>query len=172
METGGPMEVNRRKFFARVSAWIAGLIGAAMAIPIVGYIVSPAYRRHPKDWLDLGSPGNLKPGEPLELSSTVTVIDGWMKTSEVKSVWAVRQKDQSVTVYSPLCTHLGCGYRWDRSEETFKCPCHNSVFDIEGKVLKGPAPRPLDTLPVKVEGGKLLVLFKEFKAGTPKKEEL
>lgn len=166
------MEVNRRKFFSRVTGWIAGLIGMAMAIPLVGYIVSPAYRRRPEDWLDLGSLSDLKPGEPLELSSTVTVNDGWMKSSEVKSVWAVRQKDDSVTLYSPLCTHLGCGYHWDRSDQTFKCPCHNSVFDIGGKVIKGPAPRPLDQLPVKVEGGKLLGIYKEFRAGASKQVEL
>lgn len=164
--------MNRRKFFSRVTGWISGLIGLAMAIPLVGYIVSPSFRRRPEEWLELGLLNNLEKGEPLELSSMVTVDDGWMKTSELKSVWAVRREADSVTVYSPLCTHLGCGYRWERSDQTFKCPCHNSVFDVEGKVLKGPAPRPLDRLPVKIENGKLLVIYKEFKAGTPKKVEL
>ncbi len=43
---------------------------------------------------------------------------------------------------------------------------------VQRKVLSGPAPRPLDTLPVKIEGGRLLVTYKEFKAGTAAKTEL
>ena len=43
---------------------------------------------------------------------------------------------------------------------------------VQGEVLSGPAPRPLDTLPVKIEGGRLLVTYKEFKAGTAAKIEL
>jgi menaquinol-cytochrome c reductase iron-sulfur subunit len=46
------------------------------------------------------------------------------------------------------------------------------VFDIEGKVVAGPAPRPLDLLPSKIENGRLLVVFKEFKPGTAQVVEL
>lgn len=44
-------------------------------------------------------------------------------------------------VISAICTHLGCTVqsRGDR----FACPCHGSVFDAQGVVLGGPAPRPL-----------------------------
>ena len=44
------------------------------------------------------------------------------------------------------CPHLGCGYRWDDADHHFKCPCHGSVYDIAGKVVGGPPPRPLDAL--------------------------
>jgi menaquinol-cytochrome c reductase iron-sulfur subunit len=98
--------------------------------------------------------------------------DGWLKSSTIKSVWAVRKNDDEVTIYSPLCTHLGCGFRWEPEKQVFICPCHASVFDIEGRVLEGPAPRPLDTLPVKIENGRLWTIYKEFKAGTPRKIEL
>jgi menaquinol-cytochrome c reductase iron-sulfur subunit len=74
-------------------------------------------------------------------------------------------------VFSPLCPHLGCGYRWEGTERKFKCPCHGSVYAITGEVLAGPAPRPLDTLPTKVENGRLLVIYEEFKAGLPAKVE-
>ena len=84
----------------------------------------------------------------------------------------MKQPDGQVKVFSPMCTHLGCGYRWDGEEKQFKCPCHGSVFDIEGKVVAGPAPRPLDLLPSKIENGRLLVVFKEFKPGTSQVVEL
>src|SRR3989338_3249918 len=77
-----------------------------------------------------------------------------------------------VTVYSPICTHLGCGFRWDGDEKKFKCPCHGSMFDTEGKVVGGPAPRPLDRLPVKIENGRLMVQYQEFKSGVKAQEEI
>ena len=51
------------------------------------------------------------------------------------------------------CTHLGCTVPWSRSEGRFVCPCHASTFDIAGRVLGAPAPRPLDLLAVRIENG-------------------
>jgi menaquinol-cytochrome c reductase iron-sulfur subunit len=164
--------MERRTFLVRMTGFIMSLIGLTLSIPLVGYVISPAFRRQAQDWAETGSPDELTIGIPRELSYVVTVNDGWLKTTATKSVWAVRQPDGAVTVFSPLCTHLGCGYHWDSGDLTFKCPCHGSVFDLNGKVVAGPAPRPLDRLPVKVENGRLLVLYKEFKAGTPQQVEL
>ncbi|MEJ2721287.1 MAG: Rieske 2Fe-2S domain-containing protein [bacterium] len=49
------------------------------------------------------------------------------------------------------CTHLGCTVPWDSESKLFVCPCHASSFDITGKVLSPPAPRPLDLYPVRIE---------------------
>ncbi|HEY5648072.1 MAG TPA: Rieske 2Fe-2S domain-containing protein, partial [Nitrospiria bacterium] len=143
-----------------------------LAIPLVGYIVSPALTRRQKEWSEAGRVADLTVRQPGELSYTVTVHDGWLKSTEMKSVWAVKGEEGKVKVFSPLCTHLGCGYRWDGGERTFKCPCHNSVFDMDGNVLAGPAPRPLDPLPVKIEDGKIFVIYTEYKAGVQKRIEL
>lgn len=44
---------------------------------------------------------------------------------------------------SSVCTHLGCNVRYEENAEQFACPCHGSVFDRLGRVVTGPAPRPL-----------------------------
>lgn len=44
---------------------------------------------------------------------------------------------------SSICTHLGCNVRYEENRERFACPCHGSVFDKLGRVVHGPAPRPL-----------------------------
>jgi cytochrome b6-f complex iron-sulfur subunit len=46
-------------------------------------------------------------------------------------------------VLSSRCTHLGCTVRWDNEEQLLRCPCHGSRFSDDGKVVKGPAERPL-----------------------------
>jgi Rieske Fe-S protein len=60
--------------------------------------------------------------------------------------------DQGYAVVSPVCTHLGCVVNIAGAE--LVCPCHDSAFDREGRVLRGPAQRPLRRLPadLTVEG--------------------
>lgn len=150
----------------------ASLIGAGLAVPLIGYVISPAFKRREQPWIDVGREGDLPVGKPKQLDYVTMLKDGWMETKAEKAVWAVKQTDGQVTVFSPICPHLGCGYRWEDSDRTFKCPCHRSVFDISGKVMAGPAPRSLDVLPTKVENGRLFVIYKEYKAGLPKAVEL
>lgn len=59
---------------------------------------------------------------------------------------------------SSQCTHLGCIITWDPESRRFECPCHSSTFDIRGDVLRAPAPRALDTFPIAIENGKVIVL--------------
>ncbi|HJR76922.1 MAG TPA: ubiquinol-cytochrome c reductase iron-sulfur subunit [Nitrospiraceae bacterium] len=173
-ETGplhAPSE-TRRSFFEWATAAAATLVGLGLAIPLVGYVVGPAFKRREQTWVDVGETGPLAAGEPTQLDYMTTVRDGWMESKSHKAVWAVKQSDGDITVFSPMCTHLGCGYRWDDGEKKFLCPCHGSVYNVKGEVLAGPAPRPLDTLPAKVENGRLFVKYKEFRSGLAKKVEL
>jgi cytochrome b6-f complex iron-sulfur subunit len=55
------------------------------------------------------------------------------------------------------CTHLGCTVPWAQAEDKFHCPCHGSVFDRQGLVVGGPAPRPMDYMPVRIEGQNVFV---------------
>jgi len=169
--SGQPAE-GRRKFFGRVIAFAASLIGVGLAIPLAGYVASPALRRREGRWVDVGSVDELTVGEPKQLEYVTTARDGYMESRIRKAVWAVKRGDGEVTAYSPICTHLGCGYTWDSVDGRFECPCHGSKFSVAGEVIGGPAPRPLDRLPSRVENGRLLVVYKEFKAGLPRKVEL
>ena len=163
---------SRRRFFNWVTTGIAGLIGMGLAVPLLGYLISPALKRRERSWVDVSAVGDVPVGEPKQLDYMMAVQDGYLATRSQKAVWAVKQPDGQVTVFAPKCTHLGCGYRWAGDEKQFKCPCHGSVFDINGQVLGGPAPRPLDRLPAKIENGRLLVVFEEFKSGTSASEVL
>jgi len=56
-----------------------------------------------------------------------------------KRVAAYKTPSGEVRGLSAVCTHLGCYVRWNSAEKTWDCPCHGSRFDLEGKVLNGPA---------------------------------
>lgn len=158
----------RRRFFQWVIAAVSAIIGVSLAIPLIGYVVSPASRRREEPWVDVGDPEQLISEQPVQLEHVMSVRDGYMEIKAVKSVWAVKEANGRIVVFSPICPHLGCGYRWDDHDRRFKCPCHGSVYSVTGQVLAGPAPRPLDPLPSKIENGRLLVMYKEFKAGLPR----
>ncbi len=85
------------------------------------------------------------------------------------TLWT-NKKDIPFIAFSGKCPHLGCGYKWRKHKvlgPVFLCPCHVSIYDASGKVIEGPAPRPLDVLPIQVsESGEVQIIDMEFKAGT------
>ncbi|HLO34005.1 MAG TPA: ubiquinol-cytochrome c reductase iron-sulfur subunit, partial [Anaerolineales bacterium] len=72
--------------------------------------------------------------------------------------YVLTQDGRDFIAMSNVCTHLGCRVRWIAEKNNFICPCHNGVFDKEGKVLAGPPPRPLNRYQVKVENDQLFIL--------------
>jgi menaquinol-cytochrome c reductase iron-sulfur subunit len=144
-------------------------IGAALVVPFGGFGILPALKKKVTDWSDAGMVSDLKINEPQEWRFSQVVKSGWQEEKQERSIWVVRRPDGLVVAYAPNCPHLGCGYRWSGEEQRFKCPCHASVFDLDGKVLGGPAPRSLDTLEVKQENGRVLVKFEVFQLGIGKK---
>ncbi|MEV0221812.1 FAD-dependent oxidoreductase [Streptomyces sp. NPDC050704] len=55
-----------------------------------------------------------------------------------------RDEDGEVHAVSARCTHLGCLVAFNRAERAWECPCHGSRFDPDGKIVQGPATRPLE----------------------------
>jgi Rieske Fe-S protein len=73
-------------------------------------------------------------------------------------------KDASgkLSAISGSCTHAGGPIKWNpkNPKQPFHCPYHNSVFDVSGKPVSGPAKRPLTPYPVKVDGKDAIVTVK------------
>ncbi|MGO9377990.1 MAG: ubiquinol-cytochrome c reductase iron-sulfur subunit [Dissulfurispiraceae bacterium] len=63
--------------------------------------------------------------------------------------------EKGLTFFSPVCTHLGCYVNWDNNRKEFLCPCHGGRYNIDGQVIAGPPPKPLNSLPFKIEAGKV-----------------
>ena len=165
---------SRRIFLQYTIATMASFIGIVAGLPIVGYVTSPL-RTKPKGgtWVPLGRVEDLaRSNDPQLVQFTLTQQDGWNEVKQARACWVVPQGGDSFTAFNGQCTHLGCTYIWQAQGEnagTFRCPCHDGAYDRDGRVLGGPPPRPLDTLETKVEDGRLSVLYRDFRLGTPTK---
>ncbi|HVV45003.1 MAG TPA: Rieske (2Fe-2S) protein [Bryobacteraceae bacterium] len=156
---------TRRAFHLAVVYVLGALIGLAMAVPTILYLLVPPKPRRRSGWIDAGDISQLQPGVPVALSFQENRIDGWKVETEKKTAWVVKESDNSVVAFGAQCTHLACAYHWEMESHKFMCPCHGSYFSIEGKVLAGPAPRPLDRYMTKIENNRLQI--GELKQSSP-----
>lgn len=134
-----PEPVSRRDVLGLMSLWAAA---SAMLFALVGML------RLPKAAV-LSSPS-----KRFRVSLPQTLAAGEAFTPVGRNV-AVYRDEQGVYAISRVCTHLGCIVK--PTAEGFECPCHGSRYDRDGQVTKGPAPRPLEWLAVKEQGGVLYV---------------
>ncbi len=84
--------------------------------------------------LDLNDPKN----------AALTAVDGALVVAAPRdSILLVRSSATVVQAVSDICTHAGCGVRYDHVNKILSCPCHGSQYTLTGTVLRGPALKPL-----------------------------
>ena len=162
----------RRTFLKVLIGILTSFIGILLGVPFIRALVVTQFKTGKQVWQRVSEMNALPEGQPVRINFFLRTDDAYRHETAVHSVWAIKHSPTEVTVYSPVCTHLGCYYKWDPGTGHFECPCHGSVFSIDGKVLGGPAPRPLDILPAKIEKGELHIVWEQFKVGVPEKVQV
>ena len=151
-------KMSRREFTKIVTGFLGTVMGVIMGIPIIGYVIDPALKSQESDeWVSLGPLENFPIGIPTLFTFTQTKVTGWERTTTSYGAYVLRDTETELKVLSNRCTHLSCRVTWKEADLAYECPCHDARFDIEGEVLSGPPPRPLDTFEHKVEEGVLFI---------------
>lgn len=148
---------ERRGFLVGSILGMMGAITAALGFPALGYLFVPPRERKSNSWIEAADITKLGLNEPQQVVFERVRRDGWKTVTEKSVAWVVKTDEEKVVAFSPVCTHLGCAVSWNAGGKTFACPCHTSSFSPEGKVLEGPAPRPLDRFDVRVAEGKVML---------------
>ncbi|RMG92248.1 MAG: ubiquinol-cytochrome c reductase iron-sulfur subunit [Zetaproteobacteria bacterium] len=192
----GDTDLASRRRFIIGSLAIIGSIIAGLAYPIARYLLYPLSKGLPRIWIKLKPPKDLAEDTPVFLPYKVHRVEGYLEENIPKGVWLIRpsfelskkiakrphtlkfpdvgwanQKTDWIA-FSPKCPHLGCNVHWSSEEQQFLCPCHGSRFNLEGNVTGGPAPRGLDTLPVRMLEDGVEIMDMEFRAGTSEKRRV
>jgi len=70
--------------------------------------------------------------------------EGRVVEAEGEKLAVFRDNEGTLHALSPVCTHLGCLVEWNRADQSWDCPCHGSRFDLQGRVIQGPARKELE----------------------------
>jgi cytochrome b6-f complex iron-sulfur subunit len=143
-------QVSRRQFLRAAAVGGVGIVAFAGGAGMVAMVLSDRVGRRGRVRAEMIVPGDAIPdtgGAPYRNT------DGHF--------FLIRNAEGALAL-SWECTHQGCTVRWSEGRDMFECPCHASFFDRHGVVTTGPAPRPLDLMPLRVdESGDVIVDTRE-----------
>jgi Rieske Fe-S protein len=168
---------SRRDFLKTIG--IGGLsvgLGAVVAAPAAAYVGYPlmhATVSGADTFIKVGKAEAFKPGQPVKVDVFADKRDAWNRVVKVKvgSAWVMREGDK-LRAYTTVCPHLGCAVDYDGDVTRFKCPCHKSVFGMDGKVESGPSPRPMDDLELEEKDGVVAIRYRRYRQGIAEKETI
>lgn len=175
----------RRNFLTEVLAWCVGSI-VALVPAVVGVLSflnplrsSVKARQRPSgsdaDGFYQVTSVDALPTTPQAFKIIADRKDAWntFPNEAIGAVFLQRAGDGEVRAFNATCPHAGCSVDFRPDMHEYFCPCHNSAFTLEGKRSDtSPSPRDLDSLPVKIEDGKVLVKFQDFQTGHAEKKPL
>jgi menaquinol-cytochrome c reductase iron-sulfur subunit len=113
-------------------------------------------------------------GIPRKFPVLSARVDAWTKATEspIGAVYLRRTTENKIEAFNVACPHAGCFVDFLPERGLFHCPCHNSTFNVAGRIedKASPAPRGLDALEVELRNGEeVWVKFQNFQAGRSEK---
>lgn len=149
-------EVSRRWMLMKLGMGFNAIVGLALAVPVVGYLLSPVKKGNAYlSWVSLGSIEKF----PVGHTRLATFVNPWRSPTDGQTddtaCWVRRTGKQQFTVFAINCAHLGCPVRWFPQSKLFMCPCHGGVYYANGDVAAGPPPRGLFKYKHQIRKGEL-----------------
>jgi Rieske Fe-S protein len=137
---------SRRRFVNLLLGSSFGAMVAWMLYPVVRFLIPP----------ESGEPTIASvqiPWKPTELK----VNSGRIFKFGSQPGILVKTPAGELRAFSAVCTHLNCTVQYRDDRQDVWCACHNGVYDLNGKNVSGPPPRPLEPYKVFVKGDQIVV---------------
>lgn len=136
----------RRRFLVWLARGFLSLWAVGFAWVVAGFVKAPRSRRSLAERV-------IKIGAVSEfpVGSARLVRHGR------EPIFVVRTGEDTLVGLSAVCTHLHCILTWNEADGVLRCPCHDGAFDLNGNVLHGPPPRPLQKYRVDTQLGEIYV---------------
>ena len=152
--------MTRRGALVKVGLVFNGLVAAALAVPMVRYLLSPVARGQGGgylSWVPLARVDRFPEGE----TRLATFRNPYVTPTDGKTVntacWVRRIAGDRFQVFAVNCAHLGCPVRWFPQSGLFLCPCHGGAYYRDGARASGPPERGLFEYPSRVQNGTLSI---------------
>ena len=135
--------MNRRRFLRSLLVVLGSTVLVSFVYPLVRF---------------LAPPGGQAQGKKVVIKRS-EIPAGSAKDIIVNSIPAIviNTPDKGFIALSKVCTHLGCLVEYEKAKKRLLCPCHAGVYTLEGAVVSGPPPKPLQKFPLKVEGEDIVI---------------
>ena len=138
-------DITRRDFLKLIKRGLAATGLTALLGPFLAYFYPPSLEEMPAEAVSIGLVDDLEPGE------SVTVPFGRYPALVIHTT-------EGIKAYSAVCTHFACICKWDKDQEVIFCPCHEGYFEpLEGGVISGPPPLPLQAIQVAIIDGEIMI---------------
>ncbi len=153
-----PSVVSRRWLLLKAGLALNGLVGLALAVPVLRYLLAPWRRDASYDsWVSLGSVDGFPIGETRLAFYKNPYAQSWDGATDNVACYVRRESAGQFRVFAINCAHLGCPVRWFPQSQLFMCPCHGGVYYADGSRASGPPERGLFTYDWKIVSGNLYI---------------
>ena len=144
-EASGAPTPGRRRFVEALLG--GGLLATAVSFlyPVLRYLVPPASADLGSNTVVAAKVGDLKPnsGKVFRFGNQPGLL--------------VLDSGGQYHAMSAVCTHLSCTVQYRADQRQVWCACHNGAYDLNGRNVSGPPPRPLQVYDVHVQGDEIVV---------------
>lgn len=144
-DTQTDLNEGKRSFLKYVLS--GGLIAFAGSVlyPILAYLKPPTQAEAEVSSVKVGKLSDIE-----KESGTIIKFGS-------KPVILIRAAEGELRAFSATCTHLDCTVQYRKDFGLIWCACHNGKYDVNGRNISGPPPRPLDEFKVIVQGEEVFV---------------
>ena len=137
---------DRRNFLNwLLGSWLAGVFGSVI-YPISRYLVPPE--------IPEAAPQSVAAGKADEIAPNTGKIVAFGTTPVI----VLRTAGGELRAFAATCTHLSCTVQYRPDIERIWCACHNGHYDLNGRNIEGPPPRPLDRYDVALKGDEVVIV--------------
>lgn len=156
----GRENLSRRAVLMKIAFAFNAIVGVVLAIPVIGYLLSPMMRARKNgylSWFLLGPVSNFPAGQTRLATYRNPVVNAWDGQTGDIACWVRHVEGDQFQVFAVNCAHLGCPVRWFPQSGLFMCPCHGGAYYEDGSRASGPPERGLFAYAHKVENGQLYI---------------
>lgn len=135
--------MSRRRFLRSLLLLLGTTVLASFVYPLIRFFAPPGSEAEGKKVV-------IKRSEIPAGSAKDIVVNN------IPSI-VINSPDKGFIALSKVCTHLGCLVEYEKGGGRLLCPCHAGVYTLEGRVVSGPPPKPLQKFPLKIEGEDIVI---------------
>jgi len=146
--TGAEKDASNQTRRSLLSWLLGGGVSASLAsffYPVLRFLNPPHITEAAVNEVAAGKAQDLKPnsGKIIKFGNKPALL--------------VRVSETEWKAFSAVCTHLNCTVQYQESSRQIWCACHNGTYDMNGRVVSGPPPNPLEEFAVLVRGDDLVI---------------